>query len=552
MPATLRRRGPSENGLPTVLALVLILAALGGMIAALTVRIGVWAALGVVAAIAAPVVVVAALFVRRSRNRPAIDRTARFLAQPRDLPVSTTRGVRASAARLGVESATPGVKIGRSVRGGRDVWGSWEDMHMDIWGPRTGKTATRAIPSVVAAPGAVVVTSNKRDVVDATRGVRERNGPVWVFDPQNQAGEPPRWWWDPLTFVDNSVPRAMITASLFASATRPAHLRSDGYFEPAGQDLFAALLLAASAAELPITDVLTWLRRPGDDTPARILRDAGHDLVADSVQAVLHTPAEQRAGVYGVAAQIASPLAAPEIARWVTPGEGPARPQFRHTEFSEHDNGTIYLLSEETNRLAAPLVLTLTSALAYAFEGRAIESRGGRLAVPAVFVLDEAANVCPWPELPSLYTHYGSRGIVMMTILQSWAQGVGVWGQTGMAAMWGAANVRVYGGGSADMGFLGDLSKISPRFEAPTHRVSWSGFDLFTRSVTRASRSEEVLDEAVLGAMPRGRAWAQLSGGEPVLLRTIPWWEGPYAGRIRDSIARYAPRPGGGSPPPGG
>jgi hypothetical protein len=39
-------------------------------------------------------------------------------------------------------------------------------------------------------------------------------------------------------------------------------------------------------------------------------------------------------------------------------------------------------------------------------------------------LLDEAANVCRWRDLPNLYSHYGSRGIVLMTILQSWSQGV--------------------------------------------------------------------------------------------------------------------------------
>ena len=51
---------------------------------------------------------------------------------------------------------------------------SWEDISLDIWGPRTGKTTSRAIPAILDAPGAVVATSNKRDVVDVTRDVRER------------------------------------------------------------------------------------------------------------------------------------------------------------------------------------------------------------------------------------------------------------------------------------------------------------------------------------------------------------------------------------------
>jgi len=72
---------------------------------------------------------------------------------------------------------------------------------------------------------------------------------------------------------------------------------------------------------------------------------------------------------------------------------------------------------------------------------------GGRIDVrPLItheFALDEAANVVRWRDLPKLYSHFGSRGIVVMTVLQSWAQGERCWGAGGMKALWGAANVRV-------------------------------------------------------------------------------------------------------------
>ena len=75
-------------------------------------------------------------------------------------------------------------------------------------------------------------------------------------------------------------------------------------------------------------------------------------------------------------------------------------------------------------------------------------------------MLDEAANICRWRQLPDLYSHYGSRGIPLLTLLQSWSQGAQVWGQTGMRKLWGASNVRVYGGGAAEEEFLSDLEKL--------------------------------------------------------------------------------------------
>ena len=39
---------------------------------------------------------------------------------------------------------------------------------------------------------------------------------------------------------------------------------------------------------------------------------------------------------------------------------------------------------------------------------------------------------------------------VLMTILQSWSQGVEVWGRDGMRKLWSAPNIKVYGGGVAE------------------------------------------------------------------------------------------------------
>ncbi|MGW0661926.1 type IV secretory system conjugative DNA transfer family protein [Streptodolium elevatio] len=476
-----------------------------------------------------------------TRDEVLVDRAIRFLAKDRDLRGFTTEGVSGIAQRLNVpEDAPPGVYLGKAVRNDRDLWGSWEDMHVDIWGPRTGKTATRAIPNIVAAPGPVVVTSNKRDVVDATRISRQQRGKVWVFDPQSQAGEKPTWYWDPMTYVGNSIVRAMKITGRFSSINRPAHARSDAYFEPAAEDLIAHLLLAASEDGKPITQVYTWLTRPNDDAPARILREAGHDISADAVEANMASPDRQRAGVYGTATQIMSFLTAPNITEWVTPGANPDRPTFDYKTFAETTD-TIYLLSEETNKAAAPLVLALTAALAEEAENTGIRSPGGRLPLPMLFVLDEAANVCPWKALPDKYSHFGSRGIVMMTILQSWAQGAAAWGENGMSKLWGAANVRVYGGGVADMKFLGDLSKASGVFEPGTTSITYKWGD--PRGISRSSRPEAVLNEADLASMPRGRAFVQFSGTPPVLVKTVPWWEGPHAATIRKSIARYEPGP---------
>lgn len=500
-----------------------------------------WIVFAVIVAVMLAVVLAVVVMVdRRHQKRSRVDGAAAFMGRGRDVEDLSSRVVEAKSKRLGVQSALPGVPIGVTVMGNRPLFGSWEDMHVDIWGPRTGKTTSRAVPAILDAPGPVLATSNKRDLVDATRDVRSARGYVWVFDPQQIARESPAWWWNPLSYVTDEVKAAKM-AEHFASGSREAGARTDAYFDPAGQDLLAGLLLAAALDGRPITDVYTWLTRPADVEPADILRREGYPLSADQVEGIIMAPDKQRGGVYGTAQQMASCLTVRSIAAWVTP-QGPAdtRPQFDAQSFVRMPADTLYSLSKEGRGTAGPLVTALTAAVVEAAEEMAAVSSGGRLSTPLLCVLDEAANVCRWRDLPALYSHYGSRGIVIMTILQSWAQGEEVWGEKGMKKLWSSANVRVYGGGVDDHDFLSSLSATIGDRDRLMSSTSRDGRG--NRNVSEQLHRERILEVADLAALPRGRAVVMGSGSRPTLVRTVPWMRGPHAEEVEASIRAHDPQ----------
>lgn len=478
---------------------------------------------------------------RRAGNR-RLDRAATLLGRGKEIAAISARGARASSLRLGVEGSI-GVQLGTTLPGGSPVYGGWEDTQINVSGPRTGKSTAFAIPAIVEAPGAVVVTSNKRDVLDATRGVRAASGRVWVFDPQAVAGEDPAWWWDPLSYVTDEVQAGKL-ADHFASGSREPGARSDAFFDPAAKDLLAALMLAGALARKPITEVYRWVTRPGDDEAVGILQDAGYRLVADQLEGVIGAPDRQRGGIYGTAQQMASCLTSRALAPWITPAvDRDARPQFDPHEFVRGTD-TLYSLSREGQGTAGPLVTALTVAVAEAAEELASAAPAGRLTTPLLGVLDEAANVCRWRNLPDLYSHYGSRGIVLITILQSWSQGVEVWGEGGMRKLWSAANIKVYGGGVSEAGFLDELSKLVGDHDRELSSLSYGRGH---RTVSKQLHRERILDVAELAALPRGRALVLASGCRPTLIKTRAWMQGPHASRIRASLADHAPGGGGSS-----
>lgn len=495
-----------------------------------------WIVIVLLAVVLALVVLAIIGVVRYRKGRTRVDRASSYMGRGKDVEGLSKRNAQAQATRLGVTGSL-GVPIGKTL-GQMPLYGTWEDMHIDIWGPRTGKTTSRAVPAILDAPGGVLVTSNKRDVVDATRDVRAEAGPVWVFDPQGIALENPTWWWNPLSYVTDEV-RAAKLADHFASGSRDPGAKTDAYFDPAGQDLLAGLLLAAALDSRPITDVYGWLTRPTEEEPIGILRRGGYDLTADQVRGVITAPEKQRGGIYGTAQQMASCLTNRQVAAWVNPqGEPDLRPQFDPAAFVR-DGGTLYSLSKEGRGTAGPLVTALTVAVVEAAEELAAGSAGGRLSVPLLGVLDEAANVCRWRELPNLYSHYGSRGIVLMTILQSWSQGVDVWGDSGMRKLWSASNVKVYGGGVSEDAFLESLSKLIGDYDRQASSVS-SGRG--GRSVNQQLHRERILDVADLAAMPKGRAVVLSSGNRPTLIRTQPWMTGPHVEKVKASIAAHDPQ----------
>lgn len=487
-------------------------------------------------AIAAVIVLLAVLIglgIRKLvRRGTRIDRAARYMGRGRQIEGLTAKGAGGVAKRLGVDGE-PGLVLGRAVYNGQLLYQDWESTAVDIWGTRAGKSSTRAIPAIVAAPGAVIATSNKRDLVDATRLPRSSKGTMWVFDPQDIVGETARWWWNPLRYVTDEA-KATTLASLFIGASREPGARTDAFFDGQGRNLISVFLLAAATGSKPITEVYVWLSRPNDDEPLRILQTAGYEMQAVTLNGIMTSPEKQRGGVYGTAQLIMSFLANRSVTAWVTPTPGAVRAEFAPEKFVRSAD-TLHSLSKEGDGAdAGPLIAAMTAIICEAAEKYATTQPGGRMPVPMVVVLDEAANVCRWNQLPNLYSHYGSRGILISTFLQSWAQGEDAWG-TGMTKMWEAANIAIYGGGSNETKFLEMLSQVVGEYEhsqVSTSRQAGGG-----RSTSHQLHTDRILSVADLGAMPRGRFVILASGCVPTLGRAQPWFMSKNKDAIAASIA---------------
>ncbi|WP_286161178.1 TraG/TraD/VirD4 family protein [Arthrobacter sp. MYb213] len=197
----------------------------------------------------------------------------------------------------------------------------------------------------------------------------------------------------------------------------------------------------------------------------------------------------------------------------------------------------MYLVSKEGGGSARAITAALVMAVMTEAEKTAALQPGGRLKRPLMTVLDEAANVVRWRELPDVYSHYGSRGIIVSTFFQSYSQVVEAYGEKGMNKLWGAANIRVAGSGLSDDKFLPFLSQLVG--ERDVLKQSSSTSSKSGRSVSSSMQREKIMDVSDLAALPRGRAILTSSGMPAGLIDLQHYSSKPYAQDIKDSMEYY-------------
>ena len=462
-----------------------------------------------------------------------VDKAAKHLAGRKDIQ-SLSRAAAVEKSRnwlpQGLADTHPGLRMGKIPNTKTGLYSTWEDRYLVIFGPRMGKTTSQVIPAIVDAPGPVLTTSNKRDIIDDTIGITAARGDVYVFDPQWIAPEFEQepWYFDPLDIIRRE-PRTMDAAAteladIFKCASSSSETTGgDAFFVDGGRDLLARLFLAATVANRPITDVYIWVNDQDDRTPVGLLKTSGEwDMQASALESTYNITEKTRSGIFSQAAQMASPLGRKAAAQWVTPQSGARK--FSPEAFVRSAHDTLYVLSKEGADNAAALTTALTAAVMKAAETYG-EENGGRLPVPLVAPLDEAANVVRWPQLPRLYSHYGSRSIILMTILQSYAQGVGVWGEEGMESLWSAAAILLYGGGVRDEKMLAKLESLIGDYEEWTTSVSNSKD---SRSVSKQTREKKILTVSELASLGDNRAVVFAAKRRPIVAELEPFWRRDY------------------------
>jgi type IV secretion system protein VirD4 len=405
--------------------------------------------------------------------------------------------------------------------------------------PRSGKTSSLVVPSVLDAPAAVVSTSTKPDVLKATAVHRGRLGRCFLFDPFATTERP--WWvhplrWSPVVGCE-SFDRATAITFALASAARPGVAGTEaGHWVERAQALLTPLLFAAATRNLDMRAVLRWVQARDLREPSAIIEASGHEMASDTLAGVAATDERELSGIFSATSGLLAAYRTDAVMA------STVRPNFDPMTFAQSSD-TLYLCAPAQHQnLLAPLVVALLEQIAAATFARP------SFAAPVVFALDEVANIAPLPALPALAAEGGGQGLVTLACLQDLSQARERWGQAaeGFFTLFG---VKVVLPGVADRRTLELISALGGEHEVPKTTVTryvgeWGHI---RPSVAQGSefRPRRPID-AVSGGR-RGHALL-LDGSRIGEVRLVPWWQQSYWDTLSapadfspDELRRFAP-----------
>ncbi|MBV8303842.1 MAG: type IV secretory system conjugative DNA transfer family protein [Acidimicrobiia bacterium] len=421
--------------------------------------------------------------------------------------------------------AWPGLFLGLD-RTGAPICAGREQSVLVMGPPRSGKTAALVDPCVLTAPGAVVATSTKTDVLSVTVRARSRRGRCWVFDPSDstarpEATEPLRW--SPVSGCE-SWSTALAMAHALVSAARPVRswVESPHWLERA-EALIGPLLHAAALGDQPVRSVVGWILGRELTEAAAILHDADSEMAAAVVAGIAGTEARERSGIFSTAAGVLSAYRDEAVC------DAAASPNFALDDFVRSADTVYVSFPGAEQDLFAPLVVALLEQIR-----RAVYRRPSGWP-PVVWALDEAANIAPLPSLPSVVSDGGSQGLVSLVCLQDLSQARVRWGAAadGFFSLFGT---KVVLGGIADLQTLQLVSALGGEryvpVESETRPVGFSRQRV--RTVTTSPQRLRVLPvEAVARGVP-GHALVISGRNPPGFVGLSPYWHPPWSALLTE------------------
>ncbi|MCK0116983.1 TraM recognition domain-containing protein [Isoptericola sp. S6320L] len=450
---------------------------------------------------------------------------------------------------------------------GEEVWVGLERPIYVLGPARSGKGVGVVVPAILAAPGACITTSTRTDNLEATAVGRAELGPVEVFNLEASGGRPHTILWSPLEGCE--VPRiAMKRAKLLVGASGLGG--DNAVWATSAGGIVMALLYAAAISGRTIADVYRWSKSPDACKEAMQVLERAARLPeycsASGEQVDWHTTiryvmgeevrmkANKWFGVENAFVPLMDPHVRDRLAIRLTDDAGHRVPGTFDSEAFLRERGTCYMISAGTSTTAETsgtvgtfysLFLDHVTDVAHELAQR---SPGGRLDPPLTLVLDELANIHPWPGAARMSSAGSGEGIQLVAVFQSRSQGQDAYGDDVEETIWNnCLNVLLPGVKAPEV--LSALSQTLGAEDRSTTSASYSLREPFSRSWQTQTAQQATIEPGEMRRLPKGHALVIEAAMRPMLVDLIPYWHGPHAEAVARSRVWYAEHEGLAVPP---
>lgn len=438
--------------------------------------------------------------------------------------------------RKSIKPCMAGLKLGSVWN--QDVYVTLEDSVCLVGPPRSGKGFYLIINAILDAVGAVVTTSTRGDNYAATWKARSAGGrPVVLFDPQGLSGMQSTLKWSPMQGCEDPLV-ATRRAGVLIAASGSGQSDSNKEWAAVAETILAYLLHAGALGGISTDELGRWgaSAKVAEDA-IRILEDhpAATPGWALGLENELKSDPRMLPSKWMGVGNALKALMLPEVTKALNPQ---SKAEMLDPESFIKAGGTLYLIGTKSGGGAvAPYLIALMDEITETARMMAFRSPSNRLDPPMSLILDEIANLAPWPALPQIMADGGGVGISTLVVLQSLAQARSGWGDQEAQSIFDAAIVKIQLGGS---GNDKDLEAFAKLFGSRKVRELTSQWD----SDGNKSRSENVQKEEVLTIdemrrIPTGYGLYVGRNGRPFLMKMIRWIDRKDAAQIKEGIAQF-------------
>jgi type IV secretory pathway TraG/TraD family ATPase VirD4 len=388
--------------------------------------------------------------------------------------------------------------------------------------PRSGKTTALAVPNVLAAPGAVAVTSTKPDLLSATVRRRAAVGRCWLLDPSGTLPTPSgvdRLRWSPVVSAV-TWDESLVLARAMTGAARPRGRSGEAaHWTERAEALLAPLLYAAHLSGAGMGAVVRWVLRQ-DLGPARAALVAhGVDTATDVLAGLAATDPREQSGIWSSAAGVLAAYRADAVLDHSSAPNFDPRGLIRTSD-------TVYVCAPARYQdLVAPIVVAfLEQVRAGAYATWASAGRAGAAPpLPLTLVLDELANIAPLPDLPAMVSEGGSQGLLILACLQDLSQARHRWGTAadGFLSLFGT---KVVLPGIGDLATLDLVSRLGGEIDVPARAVSTNPWHWGTATVNWSTHRQRRLPVEAVSQQPLATALVLSGPRPPERVGLPPWW----------------------------